>query len=214
MQGGRSAPGLGALRMLVALGLFAMLPACATMVAGTSQDVVVDTDPAGASCDLKRSGETLTTLAATPGKVNVSRSKNDIDVMCRKEGFAQAGTKIVPSFNGATIGNVLVGGLIGVMVDAASGANFNYPAHNYVSLVPERFDSEAARDAYFAAAAQRLRDKADSDIKRSEPGWKASIEEARDRGLADLETRRATTVVAPATTVGSQGGTRPGQDKS
>jgi hypothetical protein len=40
------------------------------------------------------------------------------------------------SANGATLGNVLAGGVIGIGIDAATGANFNYPDTISVPMTP------------------------------------------------------------------------------
>lgn len=106
---------------------FGLLSACATIVAGTSQTVTVSTTPPGASCTLDRIGERVGAISPTPGSVRVDKSKNDLSVTCSKEGFQTATVGHSSNFNGATFGNILVGGVIGVVVDAASGANFNYP---------------------------------------------------------------------------------------
>ena len=46
---------------------------------------------------------------------------------CAKEGYQTATVSHAPSFGGATFGNIIAGGVIGVVVDAASGANYSYP---------------------------------------------------------------------------------------
>jgi hypothetical protein len=44
---------------------------------------------------------------------------------------------VAPHFNGATVGNVIAGGIIGIGIDAATGANFNYPTEVNVAMDPE-----------------------------------------------------------------------------
>jgi hypothetical protein len=48
-------------------------------------------------------------------------------VSCSKEGYNPAAQRLESSFTGTTLGNILVGGGIGLIVDAASGANNRYP---------------------------------------------------------------------------------------
>jgi len=60
--------------------------------------------------------------------VHIDKSKNDLSVTCDKEGFKSASIVQSPTFSGATFGNIIAGGVIGVIVDAASGANYTYPA--------------------------------------------------------------------------------------
>jgi hypothetical protein len=56
-------------------------------------------------------------------------------------------------FQAMTFGNILFGGLIGVVVDAASGATHEYPPLVTITLVPELFASIAERDAFYEAHA-------------------------------------------------------------
>lgn len=105
----------------------AMLSACATLVNGSSQNVTVSTNPPGASCTLDRVGARVGAISATPGSVRLDKSKNDLSVTCAKDGYQTATVAHPPSFSGATFGNIIAGGVIGVVVDAASGANYSYP---------------------------------------------------------------------------------------
>ena len=114
-------------RLLLVLSL-SMLSACATLVNGSSQTVTVSTAPPGASCTLDRVGERIGAIALTPGSFRLDKSKNDLSVTCSKEGFETATVVHSPSFSGATFGNLIAGGVVGVVVDAASGANYSYPS--------------------------------------------------------------------------------------
>ncbi len=104
-----------------------MLSACATLVNGSSQNVTVSTIPPAASCTLDRVGARVGAISSTPGSVRLDKSKNDLSVTCSKDGFQTATVVKAPSFSGATFGNIIAGGVIGVVVDAASGANYSYP---------------------------------------------------------------------------------------
>jgi hypothetical protein len=112
------------------------LGGCATVVKGTTQEIVVDTNPTGASCTVARGNAQIAVLSATPGTVQVSRSKDSLTVACMKAPeYPTPTTQIVePAFNGVTLGNVLIGGLIGVVVDASTGANHTYPEKVMIDL--------------------------------------------------------------------------------
>lgn len=123
------------LKALVVLPL-AFLSACATIVTGTSQTVTVSTDPAGAACTLDRAGARVGAIPQTPGSVRIGKSGKDLSVTCAKDGYQTATVQQSSSFNGVTFGNILAGGVIGVVVDASSGANFNYPGDVRLALAP------------------------------------------------------------------------------
>ncbi len=111
------------------------LSGCATIIKGTTQSISVNTgDVTGAQCTLINSQGTW--FLTTPGSVVVHKTKTDIDATCKKDGYEAAKTVIPSSFNGVTAGNILAGGLIGIGVDAASGANFNYPDDTTIPMVP------------------------------------------------------------------------------
>lgn len=114
-----------------------LLSACATIVNGSSQTVTLSTTPPAATCTVDRVGARIGAVALTPGSVRLDKSKNDLSVTCSKPGFQTATVTKAPSFGGATFGNILLGGVVGVVVDAASGANYEYPADIRLELAAE-----------------------------------------------------------------------------
>jgi hypothetical protein len=124
-------------RFMIIVSLSIMLPGCATIFEGTSQSVSISTDPAGADCMIERNGTRIGQVNPTPGSIHVDKSKNDLSVLCTHAGYQPATVAQSPKFQGTTFGNILFGGLIGVAVDAASGANFQYPTEVRVSLAPD-----------------------------------------------------------------------------
>lgn len=112
------------------------LAGCATITKGTSQNIAVDTPGApGASCTLSSQGIGSMTLV-TPATVSVEKSQHAINVRCSKECYNEAATIIASNTETMTAGNVLVGGVIGLGVDAASGAMNKYNERNDVAMVP------------------------------------------------------------------------------
>jgi hypothetical protein len=87
-------------------------------------------------CSFARDGVTLGQVASTPGSIRVDKSKNDILVTCSKPGFQTASVAQSPRFVGTTFGNIVLGGGVGAIVDAASGANFEYPNQVVLQLAP------------------------------------------------------------------------------
>jgi hypothetical protein len=123
--------------------------ACATIVEGTDQPVTVVTEPSGAVCHLQREGKTVGVVNPTPGTVEIDKSISDITVSCEKEGQLPASGILSSEFQGMTLGNAIIGGVIGVGIDAASGAMNQYPSNIVLHLPPQAFSSAAERDAYF-----------------------------------------------------------------
>ena len=197
----------GRLVAVVALGFVAS--ACATVVGGTTQDVLIESQPPGAECKIDRLGANIGVVKPTPGRVNIARSKDNVIVSCAQEGYEQSNEVLVSSFTGATVGNLLLGGLVGVVVDAASGANNKYPDRVLVVLTPASFPSDEARDAHYAGIRSRIEDGANAEIKTIETRCNSGnrelctielkkLTDARDKALADLDRRRLGAKVVPA----------------
>jgi hypothetical protein len=118
----------------------AFLSACATIVNGGSQTVTVSTTPPGATCTVDRMGARIGAIPQTPGSLRLDKSKNDLSVTCNKPGFQTAAVTHSSSFGAMTAGNVLGGlviGPIGFIVDAASGANYEYPSDIRLDLAAD-----------------------------------------------------------------------------
>lgn len=111
-------------RVCAVLAVAGMSTACATVTRGASQAWTVETTPGGAhvktnigfACD------------ATPCTFKMPR-KSEFDVTITKEGYKTYTTHVTHQMSGqggaAVAGNVLVGGLIGIGVDAATGAGLD-----------------------------------------------------------------------------------------
>jgi hypothetical protein len=109
---------------------------CATILEGTSQSVQITTTPPGARCLVDREGARLGEVGSTPGSIRLDKSKNDIAVTCSKDGYQTATIAQSPDFQGTTFGNILIGGGVGAIADAASGANYEYPKQVTLALAP------------------------------------------------------------------------------
>ena len=139
----------------------ALCSGCATIVKGSSQPVLVKTNPAGASCELSREGKAIAVVDATPATVTVEKSKVDISISCKKAGHVETNVNLPSTFQAWSLGNVLLGGLVGIAVDAGSGAINEYQTEILVTLMPERFDSEAGQQAFFDSWEARVRENAE-----------------------------------------------------
>jgi hypothetical protein len=103
-------------------GLAFLLSGCATVINGTSQEFALDSDPQGAQVTLTNGYSCV-----TPCQVELKR-KNDLRADFTKEGYEPAYVLVQSRLGGAMAGNILLGGVIGGVVDASNGAtNYLYP---------------------------------------------------------------------------------------
>ena len=106
------------------------LSGCASIVSGTSQEIKVVTNPPGANCQFVREGAVIASVNNTPGGVTIKKTKHDITLKCNKEGYQEATYLNHSGADGATFGNIILGGGIGWAIDSASGW---YRASKFVS---------------------------------------------------------------------------------
>ena len=124
-------------RLIVSAGLALAISACSTIIEGTSQDITVGTIPPEAACDLERDGAIIAQIATTPESATVEKNKQNILITCRKAGFMDGTYSNKSDFAGATAGNLLLGGVIGIGIDAATGAANKYESNVMITLEPE-----------------------------------------------------------------------------
>ncbi|HEY4140920.1 MAG TPA: hypothetical protein VGM57_05870 [Pseudolabrys sp.] len=121
--------------VFVLLGALA-LAACATVTRGTTQVVAVNTPGVpGATCTLT-SAAIGSQLVVTPGTIALEKSKEEISVRCTKECYTEGAGVIASNLEGMTAGNIILGGVIGFGVDAASGAMNKYSPEIQVVMTP------------------------------------------------------------------------------
>jgi hypothetical protein len=107
--------------------LAVMLAACATITDGVTQTITVQSVPVdGVQCALTNEGGTY--FVTTPGSVTVPKSRRDLRVTCKKDGYVNYEGVIASEFHGLVLGNIVAGGFVGAAVDGATGAWSNYGA--------------------------------------------------------------------------------------
>ena len=135
--------------VLLVLAAAGFLGGCVTLTTSSSQTVALTTEPPGAACTFKREGQIIGIINPTPGSLSVTKSHSDIDVTCTKEGYVDAAGRVGSKFQAMTFGNILFGGIIGIAVDAVSGATAEYEATVAIRLMPAEFLNIEARDRFF-----------------------------------------------------------------
>ena len=95
---------------------------------------MVNTNPADATCKFEREGLTIATIDPTPGAVYLEKTKHDIIIRCNKPGYQEATYLNHSGAAGATVGNILLGGGIGWIVDSSTGADNKYDTPVNITL--------------------------------------------------------------------------------
>ena len=133
----------------VTVFLTVFLSACSTLTTGTEQTLLVYTPKVvGAKCTLTDSTAKSWALSHSPGSVMVAKGDGPMTVVCSKAGYKTATLTVDETFAGATLGNIILGGGIGILIDAASGAAQQYPDDITVWMQPEKWSTPAEEKAW------------------------------------------------------------------
>ena len=112
------------------LAIATLSTACASIMGSSDQTISVETRAAteqvsGAMCELDNDkGKWFVT---TPGSTTIVRSNEDLIVTCKKDELAPGIATVESATKGSMAGNILFGGVIGVIIDHNSGAAYEYP---------------------------------------------------------------------------------------
>lgn len=123
-------------RFLIVLYVIICCTGCASILSGRSQTITLNTNPPGARCEVVREGRIVGTVENTPGAITLDKTKHDMDVVCKKDGFTESKAFAESGTEGSTFGNILLGGGIGWAIDSAAGADNKYPEVVTINLVP------------------------------------------------------------------------------
>lgn len=141
-------------KSLLSLPLMLGLVGCSTITSGTTQPLTVETPHvSGASCTLTDSRSGTWRIENTPDTREVRKGDGPMKVTCQKSGYKTTSLVVQERFAGATLGNIIIGGGIGLVVDAASGAAQDYPDVVRVYMEPNSFSSAKAKEDWMTEKA-------------------------------------------------------------
>jgi hypothetical protein len=115
---------------LVVLAFSGQLGGCATIVARSTQTIIVGSVPEGAAVTITNASGTAVHSGNTPMSVTLKKGRGYFKpehyvVSITKEGFQPQQLKIDGAINGWYFGNIIFGGLIGMLaVDPSTGAMY------------------------------------------------------------------------------------------
>jgi hypothetical protein len=123
--------------LCVGAGILSVLTGCASVTHGTTQNVKIETlSPAGKVVDGARcrvSNERNDAEVRSGLTLPVRRSGENLSIECTQAGQPPARGQAISRANVGMVGNVMIGGVLGAVIDAGTGAGFNYPS--WVQLI-------------------------------------------------------------------------------
>jgi hypothetical protein len=136
------------------LAACAMLGGCASVARGTTETISIASTPSGAEAVI--SGLEVPTICTTPCAV-VAKRNADISVTVQKSGYEPQVVPLTKDIQGSGAagfaGNILLGGLIGMGVDAATGAATDHKPNPVIVTLRPASPSRPARPRKNAPAA-------------------------------------------------------------
>ena len=87
---------------------------CVALLSGCSSppdrtEILVATAPPGAACLLTRLGQPIATVAPTPAIALVEPNPSEIEISCRRQGFADAAVTLPAQETGLSFGAIIYG---------------------------------------------------------------------------------------------------------
>ncbi|MBD3258582.1 PEGA domain-containing protein [candidate division GN15 bacterium] len=125
---------------------FCVLMGCASIIHGTSQEILFQTIPDGATVSVEDAMGKRYGSCQTPCTLDLKR-KREYKVIINKPGYSEATLVLEKKTDGWIWGNIVFGGIIGLIVDFSNGAAYKLsPSELSVTLqestVGQRLQSE------------------------------------------------------------------------
>jgi hypothetical protein len=119
------------MKMILAAAAVLAMTGCASVVNDVTAGMRIDTKTAagetitGAECTL--TNDYGTTSAKSGRTEAVRRSSKDLDITCSHKGQPDAKGTAISRANAGLAGNIIIGGVIGAVVDHSRGTAYTYP---------------------------------------------------------------------------------------
>jgi hypothetical protein len=183
------------------------MSACASIVSDNASTTYIETDPEKARCELH--GQDFKRVIETPNSINLPSKAAPLTISCSATGYKVTTAKLDTELDGWVFGNIIFGGIVGVVVDVARGAGQKYPPKMSVLLEPERFSDTTKRDEFYGRRKLLAEDKWSRAIRDTQAQCSTSadvsaadcldrvkkLQAGRDKELAELEEHRLSSTI-------------------
>lgn len=187
----------------------AALSGCASIASDNDTTTYIQTVPELARCDLK--GDDFERVVVTPGAISLPSKAAPVSVTCTADSYKPGVATLDTSVDGWIFGNIILGGVIGAVIDAGRGAGMRYPEEIEIILEPEMFTTIEKRDAFYegwrdkteskwAELIDKLETRCDTDSNLETAECEMRLEKLRSKRSAELaiiEGKRNGAVVEP-----------------
>lgn len=195
-----------------ATAVAALLTGCASIVSDDDTKTHIATNPEVAQCEL--TGKNFQLVVNSPGTVILPARAAPITVACETDGYKTTTAQLDTSVDGWIFGNIILGGVIGAVIDGARGAGMKYPEEIIIALEPASFESEASRDEFYDSRRAEVERKWDEISQKLETQCRSKyevdastcevrrkrVQDDREKEISAIEESRAEAEISPAQT--------------
>ncbi len=143
------------------MGCIALFTSCATLFNGSKARIIVNDNRLSQPVNLTVDGAKYPNVML-PAKVKVRRGFKFSTILAESEGYEPSSVVVQKRFNGTTLWNILLGGVPGFAVDAATGAMMK-PVSQYYDLNMHRLENYVEDPTITSGEAQNM-------VSRDAPG--------------------------------------------
>ncbi len=114
----------------VLLAVVVLSSGCSTITQSETQRLSVTATHEGApvkDVDCSLTNDRGTWQAKAPGQVDVRKSGENLNVVCKKEGLVDGLLTAISRAAGSMWGNIIFGGGVGAIIDHNKGVGYDYP---------------------------------------------------------------------------------------
>jgi hypothetical protein len=115
---------------------------CATIISGSKQNIKFNSNPTNATIFIDE-----VQVGKTPYETKLER-KREYEVKIQLDGYKTYETKLTKKFNAWYLGNIVFGGLIGLIIDPITGAIYN--------LTPDQINAQMTQGTAFVESKNGL----------------------------------------------------------
>ncbi len=98
---------------------FLMSTGCASIISGSEQEISLTSQPSGATVTVEPGGQ----QATTPGTLLLKRKDGPYRLNFTLDGHEPYSVMLTTDMNGWVYGNLILGGIIGFLIDSSTGAS-------------------------------------------------------------------------------------------
>lgn len=127
---------------------------CATIISDNKSFVQIESKPSETVCLL--TGDNFKQTITTPANIIIPAKASPVLISCTKDGYFLTAQEIIATMDGSIFGNILFGGVIGVVVDVVNKSGYKYQKKVELYLYKKNFKSQEEKETYYQQELEKI----------------------------------------------------------